>query len=80
MTAKKAGKGDDETKAMPLASVTPLDALARMSADGDDNTSDLDDTGVNEELTVSMEEADGTIDIMIEDETAELPVTKDKAS
>ncbi len=51
-----------------------------MSADGDDNISELDDTGVNEELTVSMEEADGTIDIMIEDETAELPVTKDKAS
>jgi len=80
MEAKKAGKGGDNTKAMPLASVTPLDALAKVSADGDDDISDLDDTGVNEELTVDMENIDGTVDIMGDDETAEMRVTKDKAS
>lgn len=79
MHAKKA-KGGDDTKAMPLASVTPLDALAKVSADGDDEISDLDDTGVNEELTINMDDADGTVDIMGDDETTEMPITKDKAS
>ena len=61
---------------MHLASVTSLDT----SANSDDDIGDLDDTGINEELTVNMEEADGTIDIMVDNETAELAVTKDKAS
>ncbi len=80
MDAKKSGEKSGDTNELPLASVTTLDAAVNVAADGDDVIGDLDDTGVNEELTVNMHEAEGTLDILADDETAEMPVTKDKAS
>ncbi len=69
MDAKKA-----ET---PLASVTALDATIKASIDGEDQIGDLDDTGINEALTVNMHEAEGTIDMDGDDEvTVEMPVPK----
>ena len=65
---------------MPLASVTPLDASSKAPADSDDVVGDLDDTAVNEELTVNMHEDDGTIEIVVDDETAAVPAKKGKAS
>ncbi len=75
MDAKQAGESDDDdTSKMPLASVTALDATLKVSVDGDDVIGDLEDTGINEELTVNMLETEGTIDMVADEVTAELPV------
>ncbi len=77
MDAKKTGASDDDdTSKMPLASVTALDATPKASVDGDDDIGDLDDTGINEELTVNMLEAEGTIDMVADEVTVEVPVPK----
>ncbi len=60
----------------PLASVTALDATLKVPVDGDDVIGDLEDTGINEELTVNMLETEGTIDLVADEVTAELPVPK----
>jgi hypothetical protein len=59
----------DETTALPRATVTELDVTAQMRAQNDD-LSDLDDTGVNETLTVQLSTDDNTV---------EMPVKKGKA-
>jgi len=56
---------DDETTALPLATVTELDITAQMPAQNDD-ISDLDDTGINETLTVSTPADDATVEIPAE--------------
>lgn len=61
---------DNATAALPLASVTELDITAQMPAQND-AVSDLDDTGINEEITVNTRP---------EDETVEMPVESEKAS
>ena len=66
---------DSKKAEAPLASVTALDATIKASIDGEDQISDLDDTGINEELTVNIHEVEGTID-MADEVTAELPVPK----
>ena len=60
----------DETTALPLASVTELDVTAQMPAQNDE-ISDLDNTGVNEAVTVNTR---------ADDETVEMPVESGKAS
>jgi len=76
--AKQAGESDDDdtSKMRRLASVTALDAAPNVSVDGDDVIGDLEDTGINEELTVNMLETEGTIDLVADEVTAELPVPK----
>ncbi len=77
MDAKKAGESDDDdTSKTPLASVTALDATLKVSVDGDDVIGDLEDTGINEELTVNMLETEGTIDLVADEVTVEIPVPK----
>lgn len=60
---------DDETKALPLATVTELDITAQMRAQNDE-ISDLDDTGVNEAITVNT---------AADEETVEMPYENKKA-
>ena len=60
---------NDETTAMPLASVTELDITAQMPAQNDD-VSDLDDTGITQEITVNQ---------AADESTVEMPVEKTKA-
>ncbi len=60
---------DDETTALPLATVTELDVTAQMPAQNDE-ISDLDDTGINEAVTVNIKG---------DDQTVEMPVEKGKA-
>ncbi len=81
MDAKKAGESDDDdTSKMRLASVTALDATLKVSVDGDDVIGDLEDTGINEEVTVDMREIEGAIGMVVDEETIEIPVPKkDKA-
>lgn len=59
---------DDMTSEMPLATVTEIDVTANLPASGsgqqDEEISDLDDTGVNEEITEKM---------IAEDKTVEMP-------
>ncbi|MCH8249226.1 MAG: hypothetical protein IH913_06430 [Proteobacteria bacterium] len=52
----------DETNALPLASVTELDITAQMTAQNDE-LSDLDDTGINEAVTISTLADDGTVEM-----------------
>ena len=52
----------DETTALPLASMTELDITAQMPAQNDD-ISDLDDTGINEAVTVNTPANDETADM-----------------
>jgi nucleoid-associated protein YgaU len=79
MYAKKAGESDDDdTSKMRLASVTALDATVKASIKGDDVISDLEDTGINEALTVNMLETEGTIDLVADEVTAELPAISKK--
>lgn len=69
----KAGSGDnDDTAEVSLASVTALDITAEMQANNDD-ISDLDDTGVNEEIaTVNMAEEETAI-MSADEKTVEMP-------
>jgi len=60
---------DNVTAAMPLATVTELDVTAQMPAQNDE-LSDLDDTGVNEAITVNT---------AAEEETVEMPYEAKKA-
>ena len=60
---------DSETTALPLATVTELDITAQMPAQNDE-ISDLDDTGVNEAITVNK---------AADDETVEMPAESGKA-
>lgn len=52
---------DDATTALPLTSVTDLDITAQMPAQNDE-ISDLDDTGVNEAITVNTPADDETVE------------------
>jgi hypothetical protein len=61
---------DNETTALPLATVTELDITAQMPGQNDD-ISDLDDTGVNEAITVNT---------AADDETVEIPAESSKVS
>jgi len=56
---------DDETTALPLATVTELDITAQMPAQNDD-VSDLDDTGINEAVTVNTSADDATVEMPAE--------------
>ncbi len=58
----------DETAAMPLATVTELDITAQMPAQNDE-ISDLEDTGINEAITVNK---------VADDETVEMPAETGK--
>jgi len=60
----------EATTALPLASVTELDITAQMPAQNDE-ISDLDDTGINEAVTVNT---------AADDDTVEMPVESGKAS
>jgi hypothetical protein len=61
---------------LPLASVTALDATVKASNQGEYEIGDLDDTGINETLTVNMHEAEETVDMEADELTAELPALK----
>lgn len=52
----------DETAALPLASVTELDITAQMPAQNDD-VSSMDDTGINEEITINEAAGDATVEM-----------------
>lgn len=70
LAAHDEGQADDNvTTAMPLATVTELDITAQMPAQNDD-LSDLDDTGINEAITVNT---------AAEEETVEMPYEAKKA-
>ena len=71
---------DEETKEMSLASVTALDVTAQLPAKNDDDISDLDDTGINEALTVNMRDSEGTAEMPVDDNTVEIPAKKDKSA
>ena len=65
-----AESGDnDETTAMPLASVTELDITAQMPAQNDD-VSELDDTGITQEITINETADDSTVEMPAEKKTA----------
>tara|TARA_R110002096_G_scaffold6305_11_gene29323 strand:+ start:17835 stop:19760 length:1926 start_codon:yes stop_codon:yes gene_type:complete len=53
---------NDETAALPLASVTELDITTEMPAQNDDDSS-LDDTSVTEEITVNEAADDATVEM-----------------
>jgi len=61
----------ENTAEMSLASITALDITAQLPANNDDDISDLDDTGINEAVTVDMH---------LDDNTAEMPVKKGKSA
>ena len=61
---------DNETTALPLATVTELDITAQMPAQNDE-ISDSDDTGINEAITVNT---------VADDETVEMPAESGKVS
>lgn len=61
----------DNTSEMSMASVTALDITAQLPANNDDDISDLDDTGVNEAITVDMQ---------ADDITVEMPAKKGKSA
>jgi murein DD-endopeptidase MepM/ murein hydrolase activator NlpD len=71
---------DDKTEEMPLATVTELDVTAQLPAKNDDNISDLDDTGINEEITVNIEAEEKTVEIVAgdSDKTVEMEVESGK--
>ena len=72
LTEHMDAKKDD----LPLASVTALDATVKASNQGEDEIGDLDDTGINETLTVNMHETEETVDMNADELTAELPALK----
>ena len=77
LDANKAGESDDDdTSKMRLVSVTDLDATVNASNDGDDEISDHEDTGINEELTANMLETEGTIEMVSDEVTIEIPLPK----
>lgn len=61
----------ENTSDMSMAAMSSLDITAQLPAGNDDNISDLDDTGINEALTVDME---------LDENTAKLPVKKGKSA
>jgi hypothetical protein len=69
LTARMDSEGDDSagdvTSALPLASVTELDITAQMPARNDE-ISDLDDTGVNEAITLNTAADDETVEMPVE--------------
>lgn len=80
---------NEETTALPIASVTELDVTSSMLAGNDDIISDLDDTTVNEALTIDFSnEGDASADITAEltanieaqEKTAELEQADDAGS
>ena len=64
---------EEDTKEMSLASVTALDLTAQLPANNDDVISDLDDTGINEALTINMKDSDRTVEMPADDNTVEMP-------
>lgn len=70
---------EEETKNMTLASVTALDVTAQLPANNDD-ISDLDDTGINEAVTVNMQDADNTVEMPADDSTVEMPSKKGRSA
>ena len=65
LAARMEDSSDDETTALPLATVTELDITAQMPAQNDD-ISDLDDTGINEAVTVNTPADDETVEMPAE--------------
>jgi len=64
---------NDETTALPLASVTELDLTASMPAGNDDDSEiSADATGLTEELTARLPLEDATQELPAQDETAEV--------
>ncbi len=53
----------DNTSEMSMASMTALDITAQLPANNDDDISDLDDTGINESITVDMRTDDNTVEM-----------------
>ncbi|MGI9270677.1 MAG: type IV pilus assembly protein FimV [Woeseiaceae bacterium] len=72
---------EEETKNMTLASVTALDVTAQLPANNDD-ISDLDDTGINEAVTVNMQDTDNTVEMPADDSenTIEMPSKKGRSA
>ncbi|MDH4125884.1 MAG: hypothetical protein OEW64_08755 [Gammaproteobacteria bacterium] len=62
---------EDNTAEMSMASVAALDVTAQLPANDDSSISDLDDTGINEAVTVDMR---------IDDVTVEMPTKKGKSA
>ena len=60
----------EQTTALPRATVTELDITAQMPAQNDE-ISDLEDTGINEAITVNT---------VADDETVEMPAKSEKAN
>ena len=64
---------NDETTALPLASVTELDLTAHMTAGNDDDSEiAADATGLTEELTARLPLEDATQELPAQDDTAEV--------
>lgn len=73
--------GEEDTRDMSMASVTALDMTAQLPADNDDTViSDLDDTGINEAVTVNMRDADQTVEMEGDDHTIEMPAKKGRSA
>lgn len=53
----------DNTTEMSMASMTALDITAQLPANNDDDISDLDDTGINESVTLNMRTDDNTVEM-----------------
>lgn len=70
--ADRMDSSGDNTSQMTIASVTELDVAAK-----NDDISDLDDTGINEAITVNLNAEDKTIDMVSEGKTVEM-VAADK--
>ena len=71
---------DDATAETPLATVTELDITAQLPAENDDEISDLDDTGINEEITERIEAVEKTVEMVVgePESTVELQVESGK--
>ena len=69
IAARMDNESGEDASDTSMASVTSLDVTSRLPADNDDGA---EDTAVNEVLTANMAEADGTIDMQADDETAEM--------
>ena len=68
---------EDVTAEMPMATVTELDITAQLPAQNDD-INDLDDTGINEEITVEIEAEDKTVEMPAADDDDTMEIESGK--
>lgn len=62
LAVRKQDSGDDKTAAQPVVTAAEFDITAQMPAQNDD-ISDLDDTGINEAITVNTAADDATVEM-----------------